>query len=72
MEILRPTLINIKGRVYRKNFVQEDNYEVEEEEDFSYMGPPGRFASVYVSFVSLWHCGHVICNYLYIKHLLYF
>lgn len=41
MEILRPTLINIKGRVYRKNFVQEDNYE-EEEEDFSYMGPPGR------------------------------
>lgn len=41
MEILRPTLINIKGRVYRKNFVQEDNYE-EEEDDFSYMGPPGK------------------------------
>lgn len=41
MEILRPTLINIKGRVYRKNFVQQDNYE-EEEDDFSYMGPPGK------------------------------
>ncbi|TNN03468.1 hypothetical protein fugu_000497 [Takifugu bimaculatus] len=39
MDILRPALINIKGRVYRKNFVQEDNYE-EEEEDFSYMRPP--------------------------------
>lgn len=43
MEILRPTLININGRVYRKNFVQEDNYDDEEEEDdFSYVGPPGR------------------------------
>lgn len=43
MDILRPTLINIKGKVYRKNFVQDDNYEEEEEEeDFSYMGPPGR------------------------------
>lgn len=41
MDILRPTLINIKGRVYRKNFVQEDNYE--EQEDLSYIGPPGRF-----------------------------
>lgn len=41
MEILRPTLINIKGRVYRKNFVQQDNYE-EEEDDFSYTGPPGK------------------------------
>lgn len=42
MDILRPALINIKGRVYRKNFVQEDNYEEEEEEDFSYMRAPGR------------------------------
>lgn len=42
MDILRPTLINIKGRVYRKNFVQEDNYDEEEEENVSYTGPPGR------------------------------
>lgn len=42
MDILHPTLINIKGKVYRKNFVQDDNYEEEEEDDFSYMGPPGR------------------------------
>lgn len=42
MDILRPPLVNIKGRIYRKNLVQEDNYE-EEEEDMSYMGPPGGF-----------------------------
>ncbi|CAG13304.1 unnamed protein product, partial [Tetraodon nigroviridis] len=41
MEILRPTLINIKGRIYRKNFIQEDNIDDEEEDnDFSYVGPP--------------------------------
>lgn len=44
MDILRPALINIKGRVYRKNFIQEDNYEEEEEEEFSYMRPPGRLS----------------------------
>lgn len=43
MEILRPTLINIKGRIYRKNFIQEDNIDDEEEDNaFSYVGPPGR------------------------------
>lgn len=38
MEVLRPTLININGRIYRRNVVKEEQYE--EEEDFSYMGPP--------------------------------
>lgn len=35
MEILRPALINIHGRIYRKNAVQEESYE-EEEDDYSY------------------------------------
>ncbi|XP_067286462.1 activating signal cointegrator 1 complex subunit 1 [Pseudorasbora parva] len=35
MEVLRPVLINIHGRIYRKNPVQEERYE-EEEEDYSY------------------------------------
>ncbi|KAJ8013563.1 hypothetical protein DPEC_G00031060 [Dallia pectoralis] len=39
MEILRPSLININGRIYRRNTIKEDQYEPEEEEDFSYMGP---------------------------------
>ncbi|XP_029553370.1 activating signal cointegrator 1 complex subunit 1 isoform X2 [Salmo trutta] len=39
MEILRPSLINISGRVYRRNTIKEDQYE-EGEEDDSYMGPP--------------------------------
>lgn len=38
MEVLRPALININGRIYRRNVVKEEQYE--EEEDFSYMGPP--------------------------------
>ncbi|KAK7135143.1 hypothetical protein R3I93_018294 [Phoxinus phoxinus] len=36
MEILRPALVNIHGRIYRKNAVQEESYEEEEEEDYSY------------------------------------
>lgn len=40
MDVLRPPLININGRIYRRNFIKEQHYE--EEEDFSYMGP-GRF-----------------------------
>ncbi|XP_070707584.1 activating signal cointegrator 1 complex subunit 1 [Pempheris klunzingeri] len=36
MEVLRPTLININGRIYRRNVIKEEHYE--EEEDFSYMG----------------------------------
>ncbi|XP_040885458.1 activating signal cointegrator 1 complex subunit 1 [Toxotes jaculatrix] len=38
MDVLRPALITINGRVYRKNIIKEEHYE--EEEDFSYMGPP--------------------------------
>ncbi|KAM8730702.1 activating signal cointegrator 1 complex subunit 1 [Acanthopagrus schlegelii] len=38
MEVLRPALININGRIYRRNVIKEENYE--EEEDYSYMGPP--------------------------------
>ncbi|XP_051925699.1 activating signal cointegrator 1 complex subunit 1 isoform X1 [Hippocampus zosterae] len=37
MDVLRPPLININGRIYRRNFVQEEQNE--EEEDFAYMGP---------------------------------
>lgn len=37
MEVLRPALININGRVYRKNAVKEESYD-EEEEDYSYYG----------------------------------
>nr|XP_033798246.1 activating signal cointegrator 1 complex subunit 1 isoform X2 [Geotrypetes seraphini] len=33
MEILRPTLINIGGRIYRKNTVQERSYQNEEDEE---------------------------------------
>lgn len=39
MEVLRPALININGRMYRRNIIKEEHYE-EEEEDVSYMGPP--------------------------------
>uniref|UniRef100_UPI0037E83015 activating signal cointegrator 1 complex subunit 1 n=1 Tax=Semicossyphus pulcher TaxID=241346 RepID=UPI0037E83015 len=38
MEVLRPPLINIDGRIYRRNITKDEHYE--EEEDFSYMGPP--------------------------------
>ncbi|XP_054687232.1 activating signal cointegrator 1 complex subunit 1 isoform X2 [Grus americana] len=34
MDVLRPTLIKIGGRVYRKNLIQEQAYQQEEEEDF--------------------------------------
>ncbi|KAI7797134.1 activating signal cointegrator 1 complex subunit 1 [Triplophysa rosa] len=36
MDVLRPVLININGRIYRKNPIQEEDYEEEEEEDYSY------------------------------------
>ncbi|KAK2866552.1 hypothetical protein Q7C36_002608 [Tachysurus vachellii] len=39
MDVLRPALININGRIYRKNAVKEEHYEDEEEEAFSYSGP---------------------------------
>nr|XP_057917027.1 activating signal cointegrator 1 complex subunit 1 isoform X2 [Doryrhamphus excisus] len=38
MDVLRPPLVNIHGRLYRKNITKEEHYE--EEEDFSYSGPP--------------------------------
>ncbi|XP_072347557.1 activating signal cointegrator 1 complex subunit 1 [Scyliorhinus torazame] len=38
MEVLRPTLINIDGRIYRKNHVKEQVYLNEEEEDFTCSG----------------------------------
>ncbi|XP_063817534.1 activating signal cointegrator 1 complex subunit 1 isoform X2 [Pseudophryne corroboree] len=34
MEVLRPTLINIGGRIYRKNTIREVSYQNEEEDDF--------------------------------------
>lgn len=37
MEVLRPTLITVGGRIYRKNLVREATYQNEEEEDF-YIG----------------------------------
>ncbi|XP_033963372.1 activating signal cointegrator 1 complex subunit 1 [Pseudochaenichthys georgianus] len=43
MDVLRPALININGRIYRRNVTKdskEEHYEEEEEEDVSYMGPP--------------------------------
>ncbi|XP_040032494.2 activating signal cointegrator 1 complex subunit 1 [Gasterosteus aculeatus] len=41
MDVLRPALININGRLYRRNIIKEEHYEEEEEEeDLSYMGPP--------------------------------
>lgn len=36
MEVLRPTLINIHGRIYRKNHVKEQVHSNEEEDDFTY------------------------------------
>ncbi|XP_069547989.1 activating signal cointegrator 1 complex subunit 1 [Brachyistius frenatus] len=37
MDVLRPPLININGRIYRKNMTKEEHYE--EEEEFSCVGP---------------------------------
>ncbi|CAN9509159.1 unnamed protein product [Ophioblennius macclurei] len=35
MDVLRPPLLNINGRIYRRNIIKEEHYE--EEEEFSYM-----------------------------------
>lgn len=43
MDVLRPALININGRIYRRNPVKEEHYEDEEEEAFSYSGPGYMF-----------------------------
>lgn len=40
MDVLRPPLININGRIYRRNIIKEEHYE--EEEEFSLMGPSGK------------------------------
>ncbi|XP_012686590.2 activating signal cointegrator 1 complex subunit 1 [Clupea harengus] len=37
MEVLRPVLVNIKGRIYRKTAVKEECYD-DEEDDYSYYG----------------------------------
>ncbi|XP_061564005.1 activating signal cointegrator 1 complex subunit 1 [Cololabis saira] len=37
MDVLRPPLINIGGRIYRRNLIKEEQYE--EEDDFSYIEP---------------------------------
>ncbi|KAM6896843.1 activating signal cointegrator 1 complex subunit 1 [Xenentodon cancila] len=37
MDVLRPPLININGRIYRRNLIKEEHYE--EEDAFSYMEP---------------------------------
>lgn len=42
MEVLRPPLINIKGRLYRRNNTKEDQYE--EEEELSYMDTAGMLS----------------------------
>lgn len=44
MDVLRPTLIRIGGRVYRKNLVQEPAHPQEEEEDEGFYagGAPGH------------------------------
>ncbi|KAM9462042.1 activating signal cointegrator 1 complex subunit 1 [Clarias gariepinus] len=40
MDVLRPALININGRIYRRNAVKEEQYKDEEEEEaYSYSGP---------------------------------
>lgn len=44
MDVLRPALININGRIYRRNTVKEEHYE--EEEDFSFIETPGMLSSV--------------------------
>lgn len=38
MDILRPTLIRIGGRVYRKNLVHEQVHQQEEEDEDFYAG----------------------------------
>uniref|UniRef100_G1P4W3 Activating signal cointegrator 1 complex subunit 1 n=1 Tax=Myotis lucifugus TaxID=59463 RepID=G1P4W3_MYOLU len=40
MEVLRPQLIRIGGRIYRKNPIQEQTYQHEEEEEDFYQGNP--------------------------------
>ncbi|XP_075999657.1 activating signal cointegrator 1 complex subunit 1 [Genypterus blacodes] len=37
MDVLRPALINVDGRVYRRNMIREEQYE---EEELSYLEPP--------------------------------
>uniref|UniRef100_A0A8C3CDT2 Activating signal cointegrator 1 complex subunit 1 n=2 Tax=Cairina moschata TaxID=8855 RepID=A0A8C3CDT2_CAIMO len=44
MDVLRPTLIRIGGRVYRKNLVQEPAHPQEEEEDEGFYAGPGDCA----------------------------
>lgn len=41
MEVLRPQLVRIGGRIYRKNPIQEQTYQHEEEDEDFYQGNPG-------------------------------
>lgn len=43
MEVLRPQLIRIGGRIYRKNPIQEQTYQHEEEDEDFYQGNPCCF-----------------------------
>lgn len=54
MEVLRPQLVRIGGRIYRKNPIQEQTYQHEEDEDF-YQGNPSCFWSDQYNI--LLHCG---------------
>lgn len=45
MEVLRPVLVNIKGRIYRKTAVKEECYD-DEEDDYSYYGTGNVFIVV--------------------------
>ena len=48
MEVLRPQLIKIGGRVYRKNPIQEQPYQHEEEDDDYYQGNLSRSGRAHV------------------------
>ncbi|NXI56783.1 ASCC1 protein, partial [Chloroceryle aenea] len=41
MDVLRPTLIRIEGRVYRKNLIQEQTFQHEEEGEDDFCAGPG-------------------------------
>lgn len=68
MEVLRPQLVRIGGRIYRKNPIQEQTYQHEEEDEDFYQGNPS------CSWVRLvqWslHCGSsaLFCFKVFSEH----
>ena len=56
MEVLRPQLVRIGGRIYRKNPIQEQTYQHEEEDEDFYQGNPSCSLVTLVQ-CSL-HCGN--------------